>query len=32
MARRSCDAVRNKELVITPESHEKTWFDWLDNI
>jgi len=32
MAKRSVDAVRNKELIITPESHEKTWFDWLENI
>jgi valyl-tRNA synthetase len=32
MAKRSCDAVRNKDLLILPESHEKTWFDWLENI
>ena len=32
MAARSCDAVRNKELLIVPDSHEKTWFMWLDNI
>ena len=32
MAKRSVDAVRNKELIITPESHEQTWFNWLDNI
>lgn len=32
MAKRSTDAVRNKELIITPAAHEKTWFDWLDNI
>lgn len=32
MAKRSVVAVRNKELVIIPESHEKTWFDWLENI
>lgn len=32
MAKRSTDAVRNKELIITPEDHEKTWFAWLDNI
>jgi len=32
MAKRSVDAVRNKELVIIPESHEKIWFDWLENI
>lgn len=32
MAKRSTDAVRNKELTIIPDSHEKTWFQWLDNI
>lgn len=32
IAKRSCDAVRNKELLIVPEHHEKTWFDWLDKI
>lgn len=32
MAARSCEAVRNKELLIIPESHERTWFDWLENI
>ena len=32
MAERSCDAVRKKELTIIPSSHEKTWFDWLENI
>jgi valyl-tRNA synthetase len=32
MAKRACDAVRNKELKIVPEDHEKTWFQWLDNI
>lgn len=26
MAKRSCDAVRSKELKILPETHEKTWF------
>lgn len=31
MARRAADAVRNKELKITPESHERTWFQYLDN-
>mmetsp|Transcript_16979 Transcript_16979/g.13978 ORF Transcript_16979/g.13978 Transcript_16979/m.13978 type:complete len:300 (-) Transcript_16979:1908-2807(-) len=31
MAKRSADAVRNKELKITPEFHEKTWFQFLDN-
>jgi valyl-tRNA synthetase len=32
MAKRSCDAVRAKELKIIPEFHEKTWFQWLENI
>jgi valyl-tRNA synthetase len=32
LARRSCDAVRNKELLIIPDTHEKTWFDWLEKI
>jgi len=32
MAARSTAAVRNKELTIIPASHEKTWFNWLDNI
>ena len=32
MAKRAADAVRNGELKIIPEEHEKTWFQWLDNI
>ena len=32
MAKRSTDAVRNGELKIIPAEHEKTWFNWLDNI
>lgn len=32
LAKRSCDAVRNKELLIIPDQHEKTWFDWLEKI
>lgn len=32
MAARSVAAVRNKELLLVPESHEKTWFHWLENI
>ena len=32
MAKRATDAVRNGELKIVPEEHEKTWFQWLDNI
>jgi len=26
LAKRSCDAVRNKELIILPEEHQNTWF------
>ncbi|GKY99922.1 hypothetical protein MPSEU_000945800 [Mayamaea pseudoterrestris] len=32
MAKRATDAVRNGELKIIPADHEKTWFQWLDNI
>jgi valyl-tRNA synthetase len=32
MAKRSTDAVRNGDLTIVPAEHEKTWFNWLDNI
>jgi valyl-tRNA synthetase len=32
MAKRSADAVRNGDLKIVPAEHEKTWFQWLDNI
>jgi valyl-tRNA synthetase len=32
MAKRATDAVRNGELTIVPKEHEKTWFQWLDNI
>jgi len=32
MAKKATDAVRNGELKIVPEEHEKTWFQWLDNI
>lgn len=32
MAKRAGDAVRNGELKIIPAEHEKTWFQWLDNI
>eukprot|EP00978_Attheya_sp_CCMP212_P004890 scaffold10708_cov50-Attheya_sp.AAC.9 len=31
MAKRAADSVRNGELKIVPEEHEKTWFQWLDN-
>lgn len=32
MAKRAADAVRNGDLKIVPKDHEKTWFQWLDNI
>ena len=32
MAKRSVDAVKNKELKIIPEANEKIWYHWLDNI
>ena len=32
MAKRSVDVVRSKELKIVPEFHERTWFQWLENI
>lgn len=32
LARRSCEAVRSKELVIIPSEYETTWFDWLEKI
>ncbi|EQC39507.1 valyl-tRNA synthetase [Saprolegnia diclina VS20] len=32
MADDAMAAVRNKELTILPEHHEKTWFRWLENI
>ncbi|CAB9509855.1 Valine--tRNA ligase (Fragment) [Seminavis robusta] len=32
MAKRAADAVRNGDLKIVPNDHEKTWFQWLDNI
>lgn len=32
MAKRATDAVRNGELKIIPDEHERTWFHWLDNI
>ena len=32
LAKRSCDAVRNKELLIVPDQYEKVWFDWLEKI
>mmetsp|Transcript_23836 Transcript_23836/g.36767 ORF Transcript_23836/g.36767 Transcript_23836/m.36767 type:complete len:705 (+) Transcript_23836:54-2168(+) len=32
MAKRSVDAVKNGDLKIIPEEHEKTWFYWLENI
>ncbi|PWV07207.1 putative valyl-tRNA synthetase [Trypanosoma cruzi] len=32
MARKSVEAVRNKELRLYPSSHEAVWFHWLENI
>lgn len=32
MAKDAMAAVTNKDLTILPESHEKTWFRWLENI
>ncbi|CAG2161729.1 unnamed protein product [Oppiella nova] len=32
MAKKSADAVRNGELRIIPDIHEKIWYHWLDNI
>jgi valyl-tRNA synthetase len=32
MAKRSVDAVRNKELTLLPAEYESTWFMWLENI
>ncbi|KAJ0398218.1 hypothetical protein P43SY_006350 [Pythium insidiosum] len=32
MAKDAMDAVTRKDLTILPESHEKTWFRWLENI
>lgn len=32
MAKRAVDAVRNGELKILPQEHEKTWYYWLENI
>ncbi|CAN0253441.1 unnamed protein product, partial [Discosporangium mesarthrocarpum] len=31
MAAMAVAAVREKELVIKPATHERTWFQWLDN-
>jgi valyl-tRNA synthetase len=32
MAKRSVAAVREGRLKISPKFHEKTWFQWLENI
>jgi len=32
MAKRATDAVRDGSLKIVPKEHERTWFNWLDNI
>lgn len=31
MAKRAADSVRDGSLKIIPESHESTWFSWMDN-
>ena len=32
MARNAVAAVRSGALKLIPASHEKTWFNWLENI
>jgi valyl-tRNA synthetase len=32
MARKAIEVVQNGELKIIPKFHEKTWFNWLENI
>ncbi|XP_072331843.1 valine--tRNA ligase isoform X2 [Scyliorhinus torazame] len=32
MAKMAADVVRNGDLKIIPETHLKTWFNWMDNI
>ncbi|RZF33102.1 hypothetical protein LSTR_LSTR009831 [Laodelphax striatellus] len=32
MAKKAMDAVNSGELKIIPESHNKTWFHWMENI
>lgn len=32
MGRKAVEAVRSGELKLIPESHNKTWFNWLENI
>ncbi|KAG8552851.1 hypothetical protein GDO81_003110 [Engystomops pustulosus] len=32
MGKRAADAVRNGQLSIKPDFHNKTWFNWMDNI
>ncbi|XP_058864914.1 valine--tRNA ligase [Acipenser ruthenus] len=32
MGRQAAEAVRSGELKIIPETHLKTWFNWMDNI
>eukprot|EP00118_Oscarella_pearsei_P025855 m.308914 g.308914 ORF g.308914 m.308914 type:complete len:1085 (+) comp45062_c0_seq1:2-3256(+) len=32
MASKAVEAVRNGELKICPKMHEKTWYNWLENI
>ncbi len=32
MAKKACDSVKEGKLKILPEFHERTWFEWLENI
>lgn len=32
MGKKAADAVRNGELRLIPDIHEKTWYHWMDNI
>nr|DBA20552.1 TPA: hypothetical protein GDO54_017317 [Pyxicephalus adspersus] len=32
MGKKAADAVRDGQLAIKPEFHNKTWFSWMDNI
>lgn len=32
MAKEAIEAVKSGELKIIPQSYEKVWFEWLENI
>lgn len=32
MAKKAMEAVQSGELKIIPETHNKTWFHWMENI